>query len=147
MNWEAAGAIGEIVGALGVILTLVYLSTQIRQTNRLVSASVSTASREARNEFIRVVATDADVNRIVRLGLKCPEDLSEDEIGRMNAMISLALSSMQQEYELSGTVGLQWQFVYSSPGFKPWWKQFGEGYPRDFLDCMDRLIGAAQNSR
>jgi hypothetical protein len=31
MNWEAVGALGEIVGALAVLVTLVYLATQIRQ--------------------------------------------------------------------------------------------------------------------
>ena len=32
MNWEAIGAIGEIVGALGVIATLLYLARQIRNS-------------------------------------------------------------------------------------------------------------------
>ncbi len=42
MNWEAAGAIGEIVGALAVVVTLGYLAMQVRSareaaadTNRL----------------------------------------------------------------------------------------------------------------
>ena len=30
MNWDAIGAIGELVGALAVFLTLIYLATQIR---------------------------------------------------------------------------------------------------------------------
>lgn len=30
MNWEALGAIGEILGAVGVLASLVYLSLQIR---------------------------------------------------------------------------------------------------------------------
>ena len=30
MNWEAASAIGEIVGAIGVMASLVYLAVQIR---------------------------------------------------------------------------------------------------------------------
>ena len=34
MNWDAISAIGEIVGALAVVVTLVYLSRQIRQANR-----------------------------------------------------------------------------------------------------------------
>ena len=34
MNWEALGAIGETVGAIGVILTLGYLALQIRQNSR-----------------------------------------------------------------------------------------------------------------
>ena len=42
MNWEAIGALGEIVGALAVVLTLAYLAIQVRHakeaaadTNRL----------------------------------------------------------------------------------------------------------------
>ncbi len=31
MNWEAIGAIGEILGALAVLITLTYLAVQIRQ--------------------------------------------------------------------------------------------------------------------
>ncbi len=32
MNWEAIGAVGEILSALAVLVTLVYLATQIRQS-------------------------------------------------------------------------------------------------------------------
>lgn len=35
MNWEAIGAIGETLGAAGVIATLVYLAVQIRDSNRV----------------------------------------------------------------------------------------------------------------
>ena len=31
MNWEAIGAVGEVVGAAGVILSLLYLSRQVGQ--------------------------------------------------------------------------------------------------------------------
>ena len=41
MNWEAIGAIGEIVGAIAVIATLFYLSIQIRQ-----NATATTRSNE-----------------------------------------------------------------------------------------------------
>ena len=34
MNWEAIGAIGEILGALAVFSSLVYLANQIRAQNR-----------------------------------------------------------------------------------------------------------------
>ena len=37
MNWDAMGAIGEIIGSMAVILTIVYLSMQIRQTTSPVS--------------------------------------------------------------------------------------------------------------
>ncbi len=34
MNWDAIGAIGEILGALAVFSSLVYLASQIRAQNR-----------------------------------------------------------------------------------------------------------------
>lgn len=34
MNWDAVGAVGEIVGALAVVVSLVYLACQIRIQNR-----------------------------------------------------------------------------------------------------------------
>ena len=46
MNWEAIGAVGEILGALAVVGTLAYLATQVRyakatatDSNRLERAS------------------------------------------------------------------------------------------------------------
>ena len=38
MNWEAAGAIGEIVGAIAVVVTLAYLATQTRLNMRATKA-------------------------------------------------------------------------------------------------------------
>ena len=35
MQWDAIGAVGELIGALGVIASLVYLALQIRTSNRL----------------------------------------------------------------------------------------------------------------
>ena len=34
MNWDALGAMGEIVGALAVLATLYYLAAQIKMQNR-----------------------------------------------------------------------------------------------------------------
>lgn len=47
MNWEAIGAVAEGIGGLGVILTLIYLSLQIRASNRVAIAQ----SRQAMSEF------------------------------------------------------------------------------------------------
>ena len=34
MNWDALGAIGEIIGAVAVLATLYYLAAQIKMQNR-----------------------------------------------------------------------------------------------------------------
>ena len=40
MNWDAAGAIGEIIGAIAVVVTLAYLAKQQAQTNRVANADL-----------------------------------------------------------------------------------------------------------
>jgi hypothetical protein len=47
VNWGAIGAMGELVGALGVIVSLGYLGVQIRQN----AQSVRAASYQAQFRF------------------------------------------------------------------------------------------------
>ena len=47
VDWEAIGAVGEILSAVGVIVTLAYLATQMRQNTRaLRSGSLQTYREE-----------------------------------------------------------------------------------------------------
>jgi len=39
MNWEALGAIGELVGAVSVLLTLIYLARQIKENTKVQTIS------------------------------------------------------------------------------------------------------------
>ncbi len=50
MNWDAIGAVGEIVGALAVVVSLVYLAIQVRRQNR---ESSMLAMHEISQAFIR----------------------------------------------------------------------------------------------
>ena len=42
MVWEAIGAAGEVLGALAVFITLVFLSRQIKESNKLAKSSAAT---------------------------------------------------------------------------------------------------------
>lgn len=57
MNWDAIGAIGELVGALAVILTLGFLAVQVRQNTRAMEES---------NRLERVAALDRHTDTVSR---------------------------------------------------------------------------------
>jgi len=42
MNWDAVSAISGLLGALGVIITLIYLSAQIKQNNNQLRGAATT---------------------------------------------------------------------------------------------------------
>jgi hypothetical protein len=46
MNWDAIGAIGEIVGAAGVVITLMYLALQMKQNSKTIEAQMYQARSE-----------------------------------------------------------------------------------------------------
>ena len=67
MNWEAIGAIGEIVGGAGVIATLIYLAVQIRQNTRSVEAATyqSVAESLADASYRLVNAPSSPMDRLL----------------------------------------------------------------------------------
>jgi len=46
MNWEAIGAIGEIIGAAAVVVTLAYLAVQVRNSTRIARSATRQAIAE-----------------------------------------------------------------------------------------------------
>ena len=79
MNWEVVGAIGEIVGVIAVVATLLYLSAQIRQANRATRSESIQGSTTAFNEINGWVVNNKELARIVLLGSRDLDELSEEE--------------------------------------------------------------------
>ncbi len=67
MGWDAIGAIGEIVGALAVVLTLGYLGIQARQVHR---SARSDARQRILDQFSYALSNflDSERNRAVLYG-------------------------------------------------------------------------------
>ena len=57
MNWEAIGAVGEILGAVAVVATLFYLATQIRQNTKVARADMT------KDLFLATRAATMDITR------------------------------------------------------------------------------------
>ncbi len=77
MNWEALGAIGETVGALGVIGTLVYLAVQIRQNTKSLRASTYQAVLDSARSDNELVLVHPHLERVYRVGRRDPTALTE----------------------------------------------------------------------
>ena len=72
INWEALGAIASLLAAIGVIVTLIYLSIQIRQNTKAVRSSSiqnlvqsfsTTAQAAVENEYVVPLLLKADGSR------------------------------------------------------------------------------------
>ena len=92
MNWEALGAIGEIVGAIAVVATLGYLAVQVRHSREATQANTRSLRSVARiesgrywtEEVIRM-ALSPDMATIVSKGMVDAKALDDDERERLVA--------------------------------------------------------------
>jgi len=61
MNWEAIGAIGEIFGAIAVVISLAYLATQIRQSNKMSRSQTSQNMIQLARQEILAIAEPPEI--------------------------------------------------------------------------------------
>jgi len=78
MNWEAVAAIGEVVGALGVIASLGYLAVQIRQNIEVGQVASTNQAQEQTWQARLAMVQDADsirtLAKFTEQGLDNPEN-------------------------------------------------------------------------
>jgi hypothetical protein len=59
MNWEAIGAVGELIGSLAVLVTLVYLARQITHAREDVGRSINQSRAETVRQLLLTRATSS----------------------------------------------------------------------------------------
>jgi len=79
MNWEAISAVGEIVGATAVVVTLIYLAVQVRHGTKATQASNVQAATSLDQEFLLTVGADPATARLWAAFLTAPETLPDDQ--------------------------------------------------------------------
>ncbi len=132
MNWDAIGAIGEVIGGVGVIATLLYLSIQIRQNTK---ATEKQSVRDAM-EFIYSSSSpliqDQALAEIYLRGMTRFEDLDEPEKIRFHYLCTTRLQAAQTSSALleddGELVGIRaWVTrMLRNAGFRTWWLERGQ---------------------
>jgi hypothetical protein len=81
INWEAIGAIGEILAATTVIATLVYLSLQVKSVKEQTSVSAHQHLYDSMNEFVKLISESDSLSSIIVKGRASYSSLSELKSG------------------------------------------------------------------
>ena len=102
MSWDAIGAVGEILGAIAVLLTLIYLARQIRQSNRVSKFEASRDVMAAFDETTRILASDKE---LVEAILKQPGQQSESDDYQLN-MVTVLMCNTWSNVQVAYDQGL-----------------------------------------
>lgn len=156
MNWDAIGAVGEIVGALAVFLTLIYLAVQIRQNTSAVRASALDSTVGVVTDIRARIFESAELTDIYYKGLREPDALSQHERDRFtlvmhNIIWGLWNMKLQSEYaSLSADIWASQQHVlfrvYSSPGGRWFLREHGQEFPESFIAELDAAVAGSKDA-
>jgi hypothetical protein len=69
MNWDAIGAVGEAIGAAGVIASLVYLAIQIRASTRASAVQAKLQATRLLSEVMDSLIQTPELNDLYLRGL------------------------------------------------------------------------------
>ena len=146
MNWDAIGALGEIIGAAAVFVSLLYLATQIRQSTALARTQYHTNS-------VTIFAPFSDWKsanpRVFREGMTDFESLKADDRVNLDSILTLFVLTFKDVLSAheSGFVDRETYLAWESyvgtnlamPGGKAWWKH-GRNF---FIEKVQVAVDAA----
>ncbi len=136
MTIQDWGAVGDIIGAIAVIITLIYLATQIRQNTRQIRNDGHKGVTDSYNEILAQLLSDNELFKIVVRGCQDWDSISAFEQSRFHILFHQHLMHMRMTYQLYKKGAID-DDVYSSieqlhinvmgnPGARVWWKMVGE---------------------
>lgn len=136
MNLDALGNIGDFIGGIGVVVTLVYLAIQIRYNTRGLDQSTDlmrfSAESEIRHNLLQLrlaIAADAELSEIWTRGLRGAGELDVAEAARFQLLAYNLILMMSGQFEANRrglyefTQAPYFRLVAASPGFRAFWSR------------------------
>ena len=145
MNWDAMGAIAEVLGAIGVIGTLMYLAVELRKSTTATRQQSYHSIVTRRTEIFDGIVRDRKLMDIWMTGFS-GGDLDELDSNRFFYQTTNYMSHFQDVYMQfrAGTVESKvWEAErrmlgasLPQPGFLSWWQEAEQYFMPEFVEAV-----------
>ena len=136
MNWDALGAVGELLGAIAVVATLVYLARQVRASNRASAIESRVSNQRSYSDFLGQLIASPELDEMYKRGRKDLSALSPEEEARFTNLALQTYSNVSSAYfqYSQGVLDEEgWheyrvilRFWASGKGTQDWWDSTGK---------------------
>jgi len=151
VQWDAIGAIAEILGAFGVILSVLYLAIQIRKDARARVADTSHAITARAGAVQQILSENRELAAIFSKGLSGDlEGLDTTDRTQFGAFLSVVTRSYEDGYYqyhqglIEEKLWLAWARsmtdVVCTPGYVAYWRSRKHWYSEDFQTFVEDLV-------
>ncbi len=155
MDIMELGAIGELVGGVAVIASLVYVGVQIKQNTLVTRGQAVTALLSGQIAGEVALMGDNGAEALAR-AFEQPAELSTSEIAQVWTYLYTAMASAQAIYEMHA-LGLasraDWErargtapLYLSFPFGQVWWRETKAGFPTDFVEEVEDAMSESDRN-
>ena len=150
MSIMELGALGEFVASLGLIISLVFVGYQLRQSRAQMKASTTQARSDS---FVNLLATRMTVPALADALMKqqeSPDDLTPRDLYYIHSDLNartLALENWFYQRSIGNldsamTTRLDELMIFRSPIARNWWDRVrrGSGFSPEFIAHVDRVL-------
>jgi len=146
LSIQTLGSLGEFIGSIAVLITLVYLAVQTRQTVKAAKQRSNSDLLSRRQELMMLMTNDRDFIEVFSKG--CSGERMDSLDAQRFTSFGMNLSAHVQDAYLQYKAGLIDQDVWEAerailgvclaqPGFMDWWEHRRQYVTADFAKIMD----------
>jgi len=148
VNWEAISAIGQIVGAIAVVVSLIYVASEVRRNSRATHLAAMRSMHDAFNRWIQQIAQYPDLADVYDRGIHDFESLEGTDRIRFSILMHGAFRNFEEIYHLQAKGHLEedvwhgWEAVIRDinayPGVQAWWRLRSHWFSQEFVKFIDQ---------
>ena len=157
MNWEAISAIGQLVGALAVVISLIYLANQVRSNARETRLAAMRSTLDFLNRFSQQIAEHADLAELRSRGSNDFDSLEGIDRARFGSYMHAMFRTVEDVYyqHLQGHSdprvwrGLEvvMREMNAFPGVQAWWRLHSHWFDEEFAKFINQQQQTAKPPR
>ncbi|MFG1691434.1 hypothetical protein ACGF5M_04700 [Gemmatimonadota bacterium] len=142
--------LAQVVGALGVVISLIYVAVEVGQNTQALKAATFQAMAAQSVEFGLRAVDDPEYGAFFTKAALTPESMTELEQVRWNALLGAAFrqfESIQYQFSIGMLEPRMWQGYdrvitrfASLPGSKQWWADNRILYNDEFALYVDGVV-------
>jgi hypothetical protein len=131
MNWSAVAAIAEILGAAGVIISVLYLAYQVKDASKVARRNAAYENAVGINPLLTALGTESEVADLWIRGMQDFDALTPAERVRMSSLLLMLAFTWDRALQTAQSGQLDaWALrshthfmgeVSSMPGFRSWY--------------------------
>ena len=149
MSWTALGAIAELLGAFGVIASLVYLANQVRQSAQLERQEAARSVMAKLNSTMEFLAAGHDRSELWVRGSSGLANLKDEaEVVQFSAFLITFFRTYEELfYYRKGSVEWTWggfeeqvRVTLAAPGVREWWTTRSHFLSKEFRDQLKPFL-------